>query len=296
MSKNSNTTHLFKARQAKDDEFYTLYEDVADEVILYKDQLEGKIVYCNCDNPRFSNFFKYLYENFKNFKLNKLICTYYDEGGESFKHEITKAGYSIVKLKGNGDFRSDECVKLLKECDIVITNPPFSLSKTLYELLYLYSKDFLIIGQNMNVALYSIFNLIKDSRVNIGKVIPKRFSRIDGTIRCICNCYYWTTLYCKEKKRELITTKKYDKKKYIKYDNYDAIEVSRIKDIPYDYDGVMGVPITIMEYDFENRYEIIGITSKFGQHKDIKHVGNVYCSILSGKKVFKRMFIRLKEV
>lgn len=267
---------MHAAKKNQNDEFYTQLADIESEVMRYKDQFKGKVVFCNCDDPAQSNFWKFFELNFDNFGLKKLMSTHFDENQQSYKLEIIGdldgdgkvTSKDIVKtpLKQNGDFRSDECVELLKETDIVCTNPPFSLFREYIEQLITYGKKFLVIGNNNAVTYKEIFKLIKDGKMQLGFTSNKtmefrvpqgyKFSRQEGS-----NLYgnvpaisWFTNLEIKKKPNIPILIKKYNPKDYPQYDNYSAINVNKVKDIPYDYQGVMGVPITILGLQYSDGY------------------------------------------
>ena len=319
MAKNSN---MHAAKKNQNDEFYTQLADIESEVMRYKDQFKGKVVFCNCDDPAQSNFWKFFELNFDNFGLKKLMSTHFDENQQSYKLEIIGdidgdgkvTSKDIVKtpLKQNGDFRSDECVDLLKEADIVCTNPPFSLFREYIEQLVEHKKKFLVIGNNNAVTYKEIFKLIKDGKMQLGFTSNKtmefrvpqgyKFSRQDGN-----NLYgnvpaisWFTNLEIKKKPNIPILIKKYNPKDYPHYDNYSAINVNKVKDIPYDYQGVMGVPITILglqysdgyihlldELSNEILYEIVGAMTTTGITEF--NFGYPY---INGKKVYARILIK----
>ncbi len=268
--------HMNKAKKAKNDELYTLIKDIEKELSHYKDQFKDKIVYCNCDNPNFSNFWKYFKDNFNELKLKKLIATYFvREHGKykllnnskediySYKWEINKDNKEIIKTKlfGNGDFRSKECIEILEEIDIVCTNPPFSLFREYVDLLVKYDKKFLIIGCYNAVTYKNIFKLIKDNRLWLGYQYIKEFLQIDGTIKNFGNIHWFTNLNVKEHHKSLELTKSYytNPDYYPKYDNYNAINIDKIKDIPYDYNEDMGVPISFLDYYNPKQFKIIAL-------------------------------------
>lgn len=273
MAKNAN---MHAAKKNQNDEFYTQLADIENEVMKYKDQFKGRTVFCNCDDPEQSNFWKFFELNFDNFGLKRLISTHFDDNQKSYKLEIIGdidgdgrvTSKDIVKtpLKQNGDFRSPECVDLLKEADIVVTNPPFSLFREYIELLEKHNKKFLVIGNNNAVTYKETFKLIKDKKLWLGFTsnttmefqVPQgyKFSRQDGN-----NLYgkvpaisWFTNLEIKKKPNIPILIKKYNPKDYPQYDNYQAINVDKVKDIPYDYQGVMGVPITILGLQYSDGY------------------------------------------
>ena len=275
---------LHRAKKVKRDEFYTQLEDVEKELDHYREYFEGKVIYLNCDDPRWSNFWKYFTSNFDLFGLKKLIATYYvSDGGSSYKYEYehkNDANDPIVvktKLKGDGDFRSEECVELLKESDVVITNPPFSLWREYVAQLVEYEKKFIIIG-NMNAVTYKeVFPLLKNNEIWFGHQpmssqllfeVPDdyEYEIVDDGGRKLksINATWYTNLEVNKCHERLVLTRFYEgnEESYPKYDNYDVIEVGRVKDIPMDYDGVMGVPITFMGKHNPEQFEILGMTDR----------------------------------
>ena len=217
--------------------------------------------------PTWSNFWNYFHLNFKNLGLKKLISTHYNSEGSSYIKTYeggadadTSIG-NITPLKSNGDFRSEECIEVLKSCDIVVTNPPFSLFREYVAQLMKYEKTFLVIG-NQNAILYKeIFPYIKNDKIRLGIERPKNFNTPDGCTKKILGLTRWFTNFKTtiEHKR-LILTKKYNPEDYPRYDNYDAINVNKTKDIPYDYSGVMGVPVSFFDKYNPEQFEILGQT------------------------------------
>lgn len=266
MAKNSN---LHAAKTAKNDEFYTQLVDIENELKHYKDHFKGKVVYCNCDDAEESNFFKYFSLNFEHLGLKKLITSCYNENGRGryLVYEGDKNGNNVpdadeigvFEFEGNGDFRSAESIKLLKEADIVVTNPPFSLFREYIAQLMEYSKKFLVIG-NMNAITYKeIFPLIKENKLWLGYNYCKEFIMPNGEIKSFGNINWYTNLEHDKRNEEIILYRTYNETDYPKYDNYDAINVNKVKDIPCDYDGVMGVPITFLDKYNPNQFEIVGL-------------------------------------
>ena len=286
-------TKLNNAKEAKLDEFYTQIKDIEYEVKNYKHHFKGKTVLCNCDDPRVSNFFKYFALKFKDLGLKKLICTCYKnqdidlfsshnseqavyyiyEGTPELDHIPTEDEIEVKYLKGDGDFRSDECIELLKEADIVCTNPPFSLFREYIAQLVKNNKKFLIIG-TMNAIHYSeIFPLIKENKIWCGYTfnktlqfaMPDKYEKYDhinekgekiGKVPAIV---WFTNLDTERRHEDLILYKKYNPKEYIKYDNYDAINVDAVSDIPCDYYDTMGVPDSYLAQYNPQQFEIIGL-------------------------------------
>ncbi len=276
---------LLKAQKAKLDEFYTYLEDFEKELKYYQEAFKDKIVLCNCNDVDYGSFFQYFESNFNKLGLKKLIATNYETIGSSYKVEIyRKLNGDIDKrrigLKENGDFRTPECIEVLKEADIVCTNPPFSLFREYVSLLVKNDKKFIILG-NVNAITYKeIFPLIKENKVWLGVSIhsgdrefeiPKKYismlkkCRTDEEGRAftrIKGVRWFTNLDHKKQHEELILYKYYTPEEYQKYDNYDAINVDKVAEIPCDYDGIMGVPITFIDKYNTEQFEILGITDR----------------------------------
>lgn len=270
--------NLSKARKTKNDEFYTFYEDIEKEVNEYKDYLENKIVYCNCDNPKYSQFWKYFKDSFQELKIKKLISTYLSE--EAYKTVYNGTTIEKTKLIGNGSFNSKECLNILKEVDVVITNPPFSIFSEYISSLIDNNKKFLVIG-NKNAVIYKdVFPYIRDNKVSLGFNNITKFYQPDGEIKKFGNIGWFTNIKSKHKKKPLLLTEEYNNNKYKKYYNFDAINVDRLVDIPKDYCDVMGVPITYIDYHNEEMFDIVGIDGKdFGEELGIKSVGKDWMKI-----------------
>lgn len=263
MSKNNN---LHAAKTAKNDEFYTRFDDINFEINLaehgYRPFFKDKVVYCNCDDPEESNFWKFFKARFNGLKLKKLISTHYDQEGKS-SYKLEYDGERVVKaeLEGNGDFRSPECVELLKESDIVVTNPPFSLFRDFIGLLMKYDKKFAIIG-NMNAITYKeVFPLIKENKIWLGYSQPKIFIQPDGSEKKFGNILWYTNLDIPKRHEPMLLGWKFEKGLemgiYQKYDNYNAYNVDKVCQIPRDYDGVLGVPITFLDKYCPEQFEIL---------------------------------------
>lgn len=285
---------LHKAKLNKKDEFYTQLSDIERELGHYKGHFKGKVVLCNCDDPRISNFFHYFSYNFEYLGLKKLIATCYKNQdmdlfsqndseqaiyleylGDKNGNRIPDAEEIGIKhFKGDGDFRSDECIELLKEADIVVTNPPFSLFREYVAQLMEYNKKFVIIGHQNATKYKETFRIIKDNKMwlgygfkgGAGHFINKEYedyataeNHKKGMIR-VSGVVWLTNMKITKRQEDLILYKKYTKE-YPKYDNYDAIEVSKTKEIPLDYEGVMGVPITFLDKYNPEQFEIVGMTS-----------------------------------
>lgn len=289
--------NLNKAKEAKKDEFYTQLEDINNELKHYREHFRGKTVLCNCDDPRVSNFFTYFAYNFEFLGLKKLITTCYKnqdvdlfsqgqcekavylvyEGDKNGNHIPDAEEIGVLPLKGDGDFRSQECIELLKEADIVVTNPPFSLFREYIAQLIEYDKKFLIIGHQNALSYKEIFPLIKNKKMWMGASIhsgDRKFWVPDDYELNAAGCgidengrkfikvkgvRWFTNLDYKERHENLILYKHYSPEVYPLYINYNAIEVSKTELIPIDYDGVMGVPITFMDKYNPEQFEIIGI-------------------------------------
>lgn len=297
-NKNLNT-----AKKEKNDEFYTLYEDIEKEVINYTNHLKGKIIYCNCDNPQFSNFYKYFKDNFTILNIKHLYCSGYNKYGNGYYGEYNGTTEIIKPLQDNGDFRSQECIDILKKADIVITNPPFSLFREYVKQLMNFNKKFLIIGNQNAITYKEIFPLIKNNELWLGlsmngsnrwfqapdnyvvKENVTGYKVENGKKHFLVNgVIWWTNINHTKTNKHLILTKKYNPEEYPQYDNYDAIEVSKVADIPIDYNGVMGVPITFLYKYCSTQFEIIKFR-KGNNGKDLSINGKCpYFRILIKKK------------
>lgn len=254
MSKNSN---LLKAKKVKNDEFYTRYSDICKELKYYKSQFRGKTVYCNCDSPYISNFWKYFQRNFHRLKLKGLTSTYKNTGLR-YKTFFNGSSVETLLLYGDGDFNSRECINILKGSDIVVTNPPFSLFTSYVSLLMEYDKKFLILGNKNALNCREIFRWFRDNRLWLGYGSPEGFDSPLGYVDMKGLCRWFTNLYTFKRNDFLKLSKLYSESEYLKYENFNAIEVSRVSDIPKDYEGVMGVPVTFLDVYNPEQFEILG--------------------------------------
>lgn len=295
------------AASAKNDEFYTRYEDIQIELNHYRDQFKDKVVYCNCDDPGESNFSRFFMLNFEYFGLKKLICTHYinsdlfgwlEDRRKGYMLEIT--GKDKVKktyLKDNGDFRSYECAMLLEEADIVCTNPPFSLFREYIAQLIQHKKQFLVIGPINAITYKEIFPLIKDNKIWSGYTNPKEFESPDHHIEKLGNVQWWTNLDTIKRHEKLVLYEKYDPFKYPKYDNYNAIEVSKTVEIPCDYYSEMGVPISFLDKYNPEQFEIIdGIGRYSVLHNEKTKKAGKYLSMIGGNAKYFRIVIKRKDI
>ena len=302
VSKGCDNSNLCLAKKVKNDEFYTRYEDIEAEVMKYRKQFRDKIVYLPCDDPaeKKSEFWSFFVNNFDSFGLKKLIATHYNEEGKAYKiwidSDTTNDGFiddadaMQEDLKGNGDFRSPECLEIMKECDIVCTNPPFSLFREFVDAIMTADKSFLIIG-NQNAFTYKeIFKLIRDNKIWTGYNMVKKFNQPDGSIKTFGNVCWFTNLDTIKRNEELVLTKKYSSAEYPKYDNYDAIEVDKVANIPKDYFETMGVPVTFIDKYNPNQFEIIG-DSRYHDGSDIANDIN----FINGRGLYRRILIRRKK-
>lgn len=327
--------NLNKAKEAKKDEFYTQIEDINNEVCHYREHFRGKTVLCNCDDPRVSNFFKYFACNFEFLGLKKLIATCYKnidpdlfsegeceravylvyEGDKNGNHIPDDDEIEVLPLEGNGDFRSAECIEFLKEADIVVTNPPFSLFREYVAQLIKYDKKFLIIGNQNALSTKDIFPLIQQNKVWLGYGFKGKAAHFisnykdtatagdhkEGMIR-VSGVTWYTNLEIKKRHEDLILYKKYNPEEYPQYINYDAIEVPKTELIPMDYYGKMGVPITFMDKYNPEQFEIIGISLVLGTNKpkDLpkdKQGGPAFYLKQNGeyKRLYTRIVIQRKQ-
>jgi hypothetical protein len=289
----------------------------------YKEFFKGKIVYCNCDDARESNFFKFFANNFESLGLKKLISTGFKENGKGVKlvYEGDKNGnfmvddaeVAVTELEGNGDFRSEECIELLKECDVVVTNPPFSLFREYVAQLMEYGKKFIIIGNGNAIINKEIFPYIKNNKLWLGAskgiggkfsfVVPNDYdgkfvSIVDGKrIGQVNNACWFTNISHTKRNTPLDLYKRYSVEEYPTYDNYNAID-SKTAEIPMDYDGVMGVPITFLDKYCPTQFEILGVTNNTKDNAfALKEntIGYSTWASINGKNVYARILIRRKK-
>ena len=317
---------LHAANKAKEDEFYTELYDIENELKHYRHHFKDKVVLCNCDDPRVSNFFHYFSYNFEYLGLKKLITTCYKNqerdlfsqndceraiwleylGDKNNNRVPDPEEIGIHYLNGDGDFRSSECIELLKQADIVVTNPPFSLFREYVAQLIEYDKKFVIIGNQNAITYKEIFSLIKSDKLWLGSTLsfakfkvpdyyePKatRFW-IDETgqkWRSMGNICWFTNLDIKKRHENLLLYKTYNPDEYLKYDNYDAINVNKTSDIPIDYEGVMGVPITFLDKYNPEQFEIIGLDRYVEDNPRYGHRFKI-----SGKETYARILIRHRQ-
>jgi hypothetical protein len=343
----SKNSALNTAKSVKNDEFYTQMPDIETELRHYKGQFRDKVIFCNCDDPYESNFFKYFAMRFNLFGLKKLIATCYigspiaNTELSLFDHEpvenkTTRSPHKIeivevddynkdgavdladveyllrnhkntlTRLKGDGDFRSTECIEILKQADIVVTNPPFSLFREYVSQLDEYEKKFLIIGDQNAITYKEIFKLIKENKVWLGIdnggtkwfQVPSHYNiqtqtriKIENGVKFFSkgSIMWFTNLDHTKRHKELKLYKAYNAKDNPKYDNYDAIEVSKFADIPVDYDGVMGVPLTFLDKYNPNQFEVLGLDRYIeGNTMPNKRMH------INGKEIYARILIRKK--
>ena len=333
--------NLNRAKRDKKDEFYTQLSDIENELRHYKDHFKGKVVYCNCDDPRVSNFFHYFSYNFEHLGLKKLVTTCYkNQNPDLFSsHDTERAimleydGFrdgervprvediGIKELNGDGDFRSQECIDILKQADIVVTNPPFSLFRDFVAQLIEHGKKFLIVGNHNAIDYRDFFPHIKDNKVWLGITpqgrdmlfkVPEEYAKelaeskkegsayriVEGKIMGrLGNAAWFTNLDHAQRHAPLVLYRKYTPDDYPMYDNYDAIEVGNIKDIPIDYEGVMGVPITFIEKYNPDQFEIVGkdFDAQAGFLSYLVNSswkGKVDRGYVNGKRKYSRVFIR----
>lgn len=330
----SNNKNLHKAKKNKNDEFYTQLIDIQNELQYYTKYFKDKSIYLNCDDPKQSKFWEYFYSNFKELGLKKLIATYYNDQAAyktvyDDEHSDIENNLGVqTKLTGNGDFRSDECVEILKECDIVVTNPPFSLYREFINLLVKYNKQFLIIGTKNSALCKNIFPLLRDGYIWYGYNNIHKFDIYNGETDKLNGMCKWYTNIGERHFKPLKLTKKYydyyDKNGnlingkediYQKLDEFDAININKLTDIPYDYKGVMCVPITYIEKHNDNLFDIGTFRWKQNEKhfftmkfiKQCKNIDKIYppcvtnrvdgliVGHINGKEKYIRIFIRKKN-
>lgn len=295
--------NLHRAKKIKDDEFYTQITDIENELIHYKQHFKDKVVLCNCDNPVHSAFWKYFHLNFAELGLKKLIATYYNGRKASYKTEYIGGNDEDInigvkkQLKGNGDFRNQECLGLLNECDIVCTNPPFSLFRSYISVLMKHNKKFLIIGNKNAVTYKDFFQLLKDNKVWTGCTNVKDFLQPNGDIKKFGNIGWFTNLKTFNQHQKIALQKVYIPELYPRFDNIPSvININKIKDIPVNYNGWMAVPITILDKD-ASQFEIVDLLNRyavldyFGVNKDVKS-RHSHCCNIRGIPTYCRVVIR----
>jgi Adenine-specific methyltransferase EcoRI len=330
MATKSANTKLHQAKNNKKDEFYTQLSDIENELRHYKDHFKNKVVLCNCDDPRVSNFFHYFSYNFEHLELKKLITICYkNQNAELFsENKSEKAIYleytgdkngnkipdieeiGITELNGDGDFRSQESIELLKQADIVVTNPPFSLFREYVAQLIEYDKKFVIVGHQNALTHKEIFPLIKENKLwlgygfkgGAGHFINEHYEdyasatdRKEGMIR-VSGVVWYTNLDNSKRHDDFILYKTYNEKEYPIYDNYNIIEVSKTKDIPMDYIGVMGVPITFMDKYNPEQFDILGCSYSYGEPIGYHIKGKGFNPSINGIEIYKRIFIKNKRL
>lgn len=316
---------LIAAKSAKKDEFYTQLSDIERELRHYKSQFKDKVVYCNCDDPRVSNFFHYFSYNFEQLGLKKLIATCYKsqqvdlfsqndaEQAIYLEYEGDKNGnlvpdlneIGIKPLTEDGDFRSAESIELLKQADIVVTNPPFSLFREYVGQLIEYDKKFLIIGHQNAITYKETFPLIMENKIWLGSGFKRNMAHFvshyedtatdldhrDGMIR-VSGVQWFTNMDLLKRHEDIILYKTYSPEEYPRYDDFDAIEVSKTVEIPMDYSGVMGVPITFLNKYNPDQFEILGNLGSYAPD-GYSLTSKIH---INGKKVYKRIAIRNKRL
>ena len=298
---------LDNAKDAKNDEFYTQLTDVSKELMHYKQHFKNKIVLCNCDDPTWSAFWKYFHLNFSALGLKKLISTHYDKNEPTYKMEYTGGDDNDIEvgvktpLEGNGDFRNQECLDLLDEADIVVTNPPFSLFREYVAVLMEHEKKFLIIGNKNSISYKEFFPLLKRNEVWIGYNSPSEFDTPNGLTKKVQGlCRWFTNLDIQKRHEKLILWKKYNPEEYPVFDELpNIINVDKVNDIPTDYDGMIGVPITFLDKYNPEQFEIVDglnrytILDYFGINEDVMK-RHSHCCNINGVSKYYRIVIRKK--
>ena len=328
MAKTAKNKNFHSAKDNKQDEFYTQLSDIERELKYYKQHFKDKVVYCNCDDPRVSNFFHYFSYNFEKLGLKKLIATCYksqeiDLFSQNDKEQAIYLEYNgdkngnfipdpneigIKPLKGDGDFRNQESIDLLTQADIVVTNPPFSLFREYVAQLMEYDKKFVIVGSQNAVTYKEIFQYFKDNRIWVGYKsgdmefkVPDHYEeretrfRQDETgqkWRSLGNICWFTNLDISKRHEDLILYRTYNPEEYPTYDNYDAINVNKVAEIPMDYKGAMGVPITFLDKYNPDQFEILGIDRPLVE----EITGKVSRFRINGKEIYARIVIKNKRL
>jgi hypothetical protein len=340
-------SNLHSAKNAKKDEFYTQYEDIEKELVNYRDQFKDKVVYCNCDDPKWSNFTKFFLNNFKFFELKKLICTHFELDKPSYKlvairnengdgivdendmlqtplKQNKQQQMSLFDLEDNaqnfsGDFRSPECIELLKESDIVVTNPPFSLFREYIAQLIEYNKKFVILGEQNAIETKELFEYVRQNKLWLGYdnggtkwfQVPNSYDIPTETRKKIVNgikyfsmgrILWYTNLDTKKRKEMLPMLSKVQNERkgiiYEKYNNYNALNVDFVSNIPFDYEGIMGVPVTFLSKWNPEQFEIIGHTHSGDISNEVEKIRtdkkNRHRGFINGKQIYSRILIKHK--
>ena len=318
----AGNANLHMSRAGKTDEFYTQLSTIEDELRHYRKYFKDKVIFCNADDPAIgedgqdhfgdglggytSNFFRYFQLNFQQLGIKKLITTHYEANKPSYKFEIGLPDYVKTPLEGDGDFRSPECLELLQECDIVVTNPPFSLMKEYLPLLINSGKQFLVLG-NMNHAIISeIFGYFKDNKVWLGynsghfwfrvpdyyeeKQTDFKMDEAGQKWRRMGNICWFTNMDIDKRHEFLDLYKRYTPEEYPTYDQYPAINVNKTMEIPEDFDGIMGVPITFLDKYSPEQFEMLGVDRYV---EDNPHYGHRFT--INGKETYARILVRRKQ-
>lgn len=306
----ARNTHLNVARKRKNDEFYTRRETIERELRFYEEELRGKVVYCNCDDYRYSQFYSYFKENFDRFGLKELFSSNYSTVGEAYIARFDGISEHLTRLEGSGSYtgEDDEEIKdVLKFADVVVSNPPFSLFKDYIPFLVNKEKDFIVLGTINAVTYVDIFPLIRDSKVfpgnnfNIAEefVVPEEYEEFvktrrieDGRLLSKISNIAWYSTFLRKDREGVEGSVYYDPDLHPTYDNYEAIEVSRVKNIPKDFDGVMGVPVNFLSVYNPREFIIVG--SNRGRSQCLnRYYGR--SSFINGKETYKRIFIKRRN-
>ena len=302
----ADSDNLRNAKVVKNDEYYTKASDIENELRHYKEHFRGKTILCNCDDPTWSEFWRYFHLNFAFLGLKKLISTHYDsdkptykmvyEGGNDADYEVGEK----TKFMQNGDFESKECLDLLDECDIVATNPPFSLARRYLRTLMEHNKKFVIVGDLNWITYKEVFPLITENRIWLGNNHIKEFRQPDGTFKQFGNKLWFTNLDIPKRHEKLILWEHYSPDKYPKFDNFDAISVNKVNEIPCDYDGLMGVPVSYLDRWNPDQFEVVGADFQLAQPEMLpdgkKGTGRFYlCEDDGRKRLYSRIVIRKKS-
>ena len=300
--KTSRNSNLHEAKRAKNAEFYTRLTDIEKELRYYKKHFKGKVVFCNCNDAVHDSFLKYFSNKFNFLGLKQLICTSYGENAKAYFYNGEKDGrkvpsldkWEVRNLSGGGDFRSDEMIDLLKNADIVCTNPPFSLFREYFAQLIQYDKKFLIVGDMNETTYKKVFPYIMENKVWLGTQFIKEFEIGANKTQKFGNKLWYTNLDHNQRHQPIDLYKNYTPEEFPKYDNYNAINVDNVINIPLDYGGVMGVPISFLDKYCPEQFKIVGImTGAKGEPFTNGNDGRPKFYI-NGKGVYARILITKK--
>lgn len=287
---------LNSAKKNKNDEFYTLLVDIEKEIKNYVHFLKGKVIYCNCDNYKCSQFYNYFKINFQEIGIVKLISTCFNKE-KGIIAEFDGKNEKVGTLNGNGDFRNLENISILKKADVIITNPPFSLFREFLDILIEHNKYFIIVGNANALTFKKCFERIMKNELWLGYNCVRNFQTPENILKEGARSFWFTNIETKKHYKNIELKKKYSLEEYKEYDNFKAIEVNKVKNIPLDYSGIIGVPITFLDKFNPKQFELIGSDFQVKEGKldfllKEEWKGKIDRAYLNGKRLYSRIFIK----